>query len=582
MRKWLQALLIGVIALGTSDCSATSDQTTATAAAGAADSVAVEIRVGSYPTDVAVSGDGTRLFVVNASSKDLSMIDVAKRSVISQLALGPRAGTVGAIVLSRDGRRAYVGANDAVLLVNVASGSLGRQATTFSLGSGVSSALLLTKDERRLLVTGMAGTITRLDVSNGAFEAGRLPAHLADLVAGPKSLAYASVMSAGDVLVFDTGEDIRLLDRWHVGGAADAMAFDATRSLLYVTDVDFGAVRIVDVTTGQVVESVETGATPKGIALSPGGDIVYVANTGGGSITAFDSTSRKVLGTIKAPNGPRGIAVSPDGNHIFVTNTVGDSVSIIPKAAFSVPMPSAVLPTTPATGSDVFPRGTRTRWTHPKDGQVYVWVPAGRYQMGCSQGDRTCMKEEQPPHDVELSRGFWIGETEVTQRSWKQIMKTSPSRFNGDDLPADNITWVQAHAYCTAVGARLPTEAEWEFAARSGANEPRYGEVGNIAWFSDNSANRTHQVKGKAPNKFGLHDMLGNTWEWTSDFYSTLYFSRSPRLDPKGPESGSWHVLKGGSWGQSEGAQRASTRFSGEHFEGDTVGFRCVGDSPRQ
>lgn len=138
--------------------------------------------------------------------------------------------------------------------------------------------------------------------------------------------------------------------------------------------------------------------------------------------------------------------------------------------------------------------------------------------MGCSQGDKECGDNEQPAHEVTITRGFWIGQTEVTQEAYQRVMNgQNPSRFKGARLPVETISWNDADAYCRAIGGRLPTEAEWEYAARAGSTDGRYGDVDQIAWYGKNSGNKTHEVAGKAPNTWGLYDTLGNVWEWTAD-----------------------------------------------------------------
>jgi formylglycine-generating enzyme required for sulfatase activity len=111
------------------------------------------------------------------------------------------------------------------------------------------------------------------------------------------------------------------------------------------------------------------------------------------------------------------------------------------------------------------PRETRL---NPKDGLTYVWVPPGKFMMGCSSGDNECEADEKPAHEVEITRGFWMGQTEVTQAAWKKVTGSDPSHFKGDQLPVEQVSWEEADAYCKAVGLRLPAEVEWEYAARAG------------------------------------------------------------------------------------------------------------------
>jgi len=214
-----------------------------------------------------------------------------------------------------------------------------------------------------------------------------------------------------------------------------------------------------------------------------------------------------------------------------------------------------------------------------KDGLTYVWIPLGTFLMGCSPGDSECFDEEKPAHQVTISEGFWMGQTEVTLEAWQRVMGTNPSRFKGPKLPVESITWEEARSYCEKVGMRLPTEAEWEYAARAGSTGSRYGEIGQIAWYNSNSGGKTHEVGQKQANAWGLHDMLGNVWEWVEDWYAEQY-PPGAATDPRGPSSGTLRVLRGGSWGFNSRYTRASGRGGCVPVgrDGLTVGVRCAGN----
>src|SRR6185312_7189374 len=156
---------------------------------------------------------------------------------------------------------------------------------------------------------------------------------------------------------------------------------------------------------------------------------------------------------------------------------------------------------------------------NPKDGLTYVRIPAGSYVMGCAPSDKECYEWESKPTEVQIAKEFWIGRTEVPQKAYQFVMGRNPSRRKGPNRPVDQVSWKDAVAYCRAVGMRLPSEAEWEYAARGGVSEPRYGDIALIAWFDGNAADQSHEVAKKAPNSFGLYDMLGNLWEWVQDSY---------------------------------------------------------------
>src|SRR5580704_12113961 len=124
---------------------------------------------------------------------------------------------------------------------------------------------------------------------------------------------------------------------------------------------------------------------------------------------------------------------------------------------------------------------------NPVDGLKYLWIPPGSVTTGCSEADKECYEDEYPPRKVTLTRGFWLAQTEVTQAAFEKVMGYNHSVFEGATLPADSITWVEADVYCTAIGGRLPSAAEWEYAARAGTTGSRYGNLDDVAWYWDNA-----------------------------------------------------------------------------------------------
>jgi len=201
---------------------------------------------------------------------------------------------------------------------------------------------------------------------------------------------------------------------------------------------------------------------------------------------------------------------------------------------------------------------------NPKDGQTYVWIQPGKFSMGCSPGDSECDADEKPAKEVTIAKGFWMGQTEVTQGAYQKVMGNNPANVKGDKRPVENVSWNDATAYCGKAGVRLPTEEEWEYAARGGTTGASYAKLDDIAWHDGNSSKRTHDVMTRAPNAFGLYDVLGNVWEWTASSYN----------------QGSNKVLRGGSWFYFTSYARVSNRIykypdNRYYF----VGFRCAGDS---
>ncbi len=251
------------------------------------------------------------------------------------------------------------------------------------------------------------------------------------------------------------------------------------------------------------------------------------------------------------------------------------------------PLLLSVLMTLTAAAQSPTRMGSTRR--NPQDGLFYRWIPPGSFSMGCSAGDQECFREEMPPHRITLSQGFWIGQTEVTVEAYEKFAglpvsdKADASVHPEADKsePIVVVTWEEARDYCKWEGGRLPTEAEWEYAARGGSSAARYGALDQIAWYQKNSGNRTHPVSQKVANGFGLFDVLGNAWEWVNDWYDGTYYSESPNVDPIGPKSGTMHVLRGGSWMNTANLLRVSDRGrSNADLRFNYFGMRCVWNQP--
>jgi formylglycine-generating enzyme required for sulfatase activity/ankyrin repeat protein len=216
-------------------------------------------------------------------------------------------------------------------------------------------------------------------------------------------------------------------------------------------------------------------------------------------------------------------------------------------------------------------------WREPATGMEFVWIPTGEFRMGSNEE----MEDEQPVHRVHID-GFWMGKYEVTQGQWKTVMHDNPATFNkGDDYPVETVNWDDTQDFIAALSAgsgihfRLPTEAEWEYACKAGKPGQDDGELGDIAWFNENSNNATHPVGQKKPNAWGLYDMLGNVWEWCQDWYGR--YDPLLRVNPIGPGSGSSRVIRGGSWSVLFPFVRFLNRGSSLPTDrGDYLGFRLA------
>jgi len=229
-----------------------------------------------------------------------------------------------------------------------------------------------------------------------------------------------------------------------------------------------------------------------------------------------------------------------------------------------------------------------------KDGAVMVYVPAGEFWMGSYENDSSARDDEKPRHKVYLD-AFWIGRTEVTNAQYKQCVETGLCSVPADDgrysdpdyasYPVVHVEWLQANRFCAWVGGRLPSEAEWEKAAR-GTNARLYPWGGNPlicerAQFRGCEPSGSLPVGSKSPagdSPYDAVDMAGNVWEWVADWYDGDYYEDSPEDNPTGPEHGDYKVLRGGGWSYGPDILRAAYRgVDYPASRSDSVGFRCVG-----
>ena len=246
-------------------------------------------------------------------------------------------------------------------------------------------------------------------------------------------------------------------------------------------------------------------------------------------------------------------------------------------------------------------------------GVEMVLVPGGRFVMGSHRTDET----DETAHRVYVSC-FYVDRREVTQEQYEKLMGKNPSRWKGKDHPVEQIRWADAARYCNARsraeglepaydpktwkcsfdadGYRLPTEAEWEYAARAGTQMAYFfgtgpSQLARHAWFKDNADRGPRAVGRKRPNAWGLHDVYGNVWEWCNDYYAEGYYRESPERDPTGPAAGKTRVVRGGCWNSRPNQCRSAYRYNEDPGYTDVcfardvhgfVGFRCVKRGPRQ
>jgi formylglycine-generating enzyme required for sulfatase activity len=335
-----------------------------------------------------------------------------------------------------------------------------------------------------------------------------------------------------------------------------------------------------------------TGVTVGGVACT---SVQVVSGTTVTAVTPAGTVGAKAV----AVTTPRGTA-SLAGAFTYATVVVPAWATLIEAAPDPAVVTSATLRAAiSATGLAWRVKDTATQ-------MEMLLIPPGSFQMGCSASNGFwCSGDESPVHTVTLTNAFYLGRYEVTQAQWQARMGSNPSSFQSpsSDVPADQVPnrpveWVNwnmiagAGGFMAQTGMRLPTEAEWEYAYRAGTTTAFHGFtgylngtndytlVGNIAWYWQGSCSlgaacQTRPVGGKAGNGFGLHDMSGNVWEWVNDWYGS--YSSGLQTNPTGPASGTFRVVRGGSWGDATNDLRASARnLSSPGYAYSSVGCRAA------
>lgn len=311
------------------------------------------------------------------------------------------------------------------------------------------------------------------------------------------------------------------------------------------------------------------------------------------------------------PNVTATIIPEPDEQPLAISATIS-----APSAVEEiVPEPLTVAP---VADSPPVVEGSEAGEERVFEGISMSWCPPGQFQMGSPWNEKGRFQDE-TPHQVHLTRGFWIAKTEMTQRQWKQVMGNNPSIIQRDHLPVDQVNWSDVQAWVEKMNQQhppapgwkwaLPSEAQWEYACRAGTATPIYsgpleilGErnapaLDPIAWYGGNSSvgftgdgfdtsiwpekqypggkAGVRDVGGKLPNAWGIHDMLGNVWEWCADWYDA--YPLGSVTDPTGPPTGTTRVMRGGSWGNGAVVCRSAVRGEDSpENKGEGLGFRCV------
>ncbi len=307
-------------------------------------------------------------------------------------------------------------------------------------------------------------------------------------------------------------------------------------------------------------------------------------------LTSLAETIKAALRRHVAPPPPA-LVVQPPPSPVVAPRTPPP-----PRPSVIVPAPVAPPPPPPkpawaaATGTDRF--GDWADIAVPAaNGKTVTQrmraIPAGKFRMGSPDSEEGRWDDEGPVHEVDIRHGFWLFDSPCTQELWQAVMGKNPSRFKGPNRPVQNVNIEDIATFLTALdrlvpglGLTLPSEAQWEYACRAGTSGPTYAKpgqsLGDIAWYGENFDGTTHDVKGKAPNDWGLHDMLGNVWEWCADGWVDNY-NGAPTDGSARSADRAFRVVRGGSWFDEAGRVRAAFRY---HFvpavQDSDLGFRCA------
>jgi formylglycine-generating enzyme required for sulfatase activity len=216
------------------------------------------------------------------------------------------------------------------------------------------------------------------------------------------------------------------------------------------------------------------------------------------------------------------------------------------------------------------------------DGSRYIWIPPGEFLMG-TEAPAPTGKNEAPLHRVVITKGFWLSETPASGKTFnrfREVMGREMILAAPANYAAVGFDWYEAREYCQWCGGRLPTEAEWEYAAHGGTTGPLYGPLNEIAWYDKNSGDIPRPLKAKKPNAFGLYDMIGNIWQWCEDWYDFDYYAVSPLENPPGPKRGEQKIIRGGAYDNSVTQVRVTERgHILPHSQVSNVGVRCLLES---
>jgi serine/threonine-protein kinase len=373
------------------------------------------------------------------------------------------------------------------------------------------------------------------------------------------------------------------------------------RTVLASTRGPHQASRLIDIETGREIHQwPSAGPHQTALAISPNGKLAataVVGKDGAPIVSLYDAGSGKpvrewqLLGSINA------LAFANDGRHLATAN--GNGTVYILRIAEGPPRALSAEEAKKQQADEAKRLGVPVQITN-SIGMKLNPIPAGKFLMGSPENEPGRQANEGPQHKVTISRSFHIGVYEVTQAEFEKVTGKNPSKFNkanggGPDHPVEMVSWDDAVAFCKKLSEmpeekqagrvyRLPTEAEWEYACRAGTRTAySFGDdaskLADYGWFPANSQGKPHPVGQKRPNRWGLHDMHGNVWEWCADYFDGTYYQKAPRVNPTGPALGAERTFRGGSFEHSP--SRAASRYDRGWLPDQafpSIGFRVVCD----